>query len=115
MAAGEGIETMLSLRQACRHADGGRALGRTSRRHPVPRRRCAGSISPATTIRPVTARGDSLVERANEAGIEAIRAVADGWGLQRGSPHISASMPLRAAAPGAARPEDVAASWLLAA
>ena len=36
------------------------------------RRRCAGSTSPATTIRPATARWRRLIDRASEAGIEAI-------------------------------------------
>ena len=43
MAAGEGIETMLSLRCVLPdHADGRGALGRASRRHPVP-----GDAAPA--------------------------------------------------------------------
>ena len=42
MAAGEGIETMLSLRcVSARHADGGGSLGGASRRHPVPGRAAA--------------------------------------------------------------------------
>ena len=59
MAAGEGIETMLSLRtDPARSAAGRRAVGRASRRPCCFRPDCAGSTSFATTIRPGGARGD---------------------------------------------------------
>jgi hypothetical protein len=87
MAAGEGIETMLSLRCACRPC---RWRPRFRPRISPPscsRPRCAVSISSATTIRPVTARRRSLIARAETAGIEAIAVSPTLGRLQRGSPH----------------------------
>ncbi len=61
-SAGEGIEdhAVAAMRHAD-HADGGRALRRTPRRHPASPMHCAGSTSPATTIRLGTARWRALI------------------------------------------------------
>jgi hypothetical protein len=71
MAAGEGIETMLSLRQILPDM----AMAPAPRQPISPpscsRRRSADSISSATTTAGDGAR-DSLIERANADGIEAI-------------------------------------------
>ena len=57
LAAGEGIETMLSLRCiAADLADGRSTLRQSPRRHRCSRERCAGSISPATPMPPETGR-----------------------------------------------------------
>jgi hypothetical protein len=73
MAAGEGIETVLSLRQIiAKDADGRGSLGRTSRSRLVPYNICAGSISSAIMIRPAMARAIVWWIGRIEAGIEAI-------------------------------------------
>ena len=52
LAAGEGIETMLSLRcVAANPADGRRPVSQSPRGTSCSRRRCAGSISRATMMR----------------------------------------------------------------
>ena len=72
MAAGEGIETMLSLRSimpTCRWSPRSRPITSPpscSRQH------CAVSMSPAMPIRPATRRWRRLNDRAAAAGIEAL-------------------------------------------
>ena len=87
MAAGEGIETMLSLRCVMPTMPMVAAL---SAAH------LAAILFPATLRRLYIARDDdpagdgamaSLIDRANEAGIEAITLSPTARRLQRGSPH----------------------------
>ena len=92
MAAGEGIETMLSLRCVMPdHADGGGALGGASLRHPVP-----WTLRRLYIVRDDDPAGDgaaaSLIDRANAAGNRGDHPVANAGGLQRGSPPRWASM-----------------------
>jgi len=65
MAAGEGIETMLSLRCVLpTMPDGCGALRGTPRRHPVPGHPASALRRPRRTIRPGMARWRSLIDRA---------------------------------------------------
>ncbi len=112
MAAGEGIETMLSLRCVLPdHADGGGALGRASRRHPVPGTRCAGSTSPATTIRRATARWRRLIDRAQRGRDRGDPAVAAARRLQRRSSARSASTRFGRPSGFSSRRRTSRASW----
>jgi len=64
-------DTVASMRPA-KHADGRSPLGGGIFPPSCSRTRCADSTSPATTIRPAMARMATLVDRAQEVGIEAI-------------------------------------------
>jgi hypothetical protein len=107
--AGEGIETTLSDRSC--HADAVAALSAAHLAPSCSRRRCGGSTSPATTIRPATVRW-RLIERASAVGIETV-AHATARGLQRGSRLLGfdALRPICVAD----RPQDVARFMSLAA
>ena len=103
MAAGEGIETMLSLRCVCPTMPMVAAL---SAAH------LAAILFPATLRRLYIARDDdpagdgamaSLIDRAHEAGIEAIALSPTTGRLQRGSPHARHRRATGSVA-GAARP-----------
>ena len=115
MAVGEGIETMLSLRQALPGLPWPRRSPRPISRPSCSRRRCGGSTSSATTIRPATARGTRLIDRADEAGIEAIVLSPERWTTSTRTSACSASMRSGRNCALQLAPEDVARFMALAA
>ena len=72
MAAGEGIETILSVRQALPNMPMVAALSGAHLAAILFPAHCAVSISSATTMRQGDVARDRLFERADAAGIEAI-------------------------------------------
>ena len=92
------------------HADGGGTLGRASRRHPVP-----GNAAPPLHRPRRRSGGDgamaSLIDRANEAGIEAITLSPTARRLQRGSAHARHRCAAGSASGCRSLPRMSRASW----
>ena len=113
LAAGEGIETMLSLRCVLPTLPMAAAL---SANHlsamSLSRRVCVGSISPATPMPPETRWQAVLTQRAKAAGIEAIP-LSPRLGDFNEDLHVFGLDALRAALRIQLAPEDVARFLLL--
>ena len=115
MAAGEGIETVLSLRcVAADHADGRGALGSASRRHPASRDAAPALYRPRQRSGRRRGAMTALIERARSGRDRGDRAVAAARRLQRGSARLGVDA-LRAAFRVQLAPQDVARFMLLAA